>query len=627
MARRFDSCSNQEKSSETTPRVEGLDNEVHEYFQEYNDAASQVENATYNDAKREGLEEEEEEVFVERENDFFWSSDEVEEIEDPPDLVDRGVSIELLIDLLIDHDLKDMTTRQVVENFVLPQTADYGCSLAGLMKRSFPETVGRATHYIIHPWDANFGRLVEALKQVDESYRMEHGKASFWIDIFAVDQHLHLDGYEQEGRVWLHRDQLLANVRNCIESIDHACVFIEPTYDPILLTRSWCLFETMHALYHERRLHLITCSGDRSAVSDFMVENVAEIIRAFTPNFNASKTWSKVDKDWLLTAVIASHPTGLQGLEESVGHVMLEWLAKEISYQVSHLEEDMMTPVRALYDLSQLLESLGNIHEAQAQYTRALDIARSTLGFDHPLTLAIAHHLACAEAKHFFKFGEAEELLMDTLENRERILGKTHPDTIESVLALARLRQALGRLAEAEPLFRRALQNYIVSHGFAHRDTLVAANLLALLLQEQGCLQEAHVLLTRTLQEGKRMLGSTHVDVLMWRNNMAVLIQDKEELAQAETLFRRVLTDSERTLGPDHPQTLNIVHNLGQCLWQQEKNRAAENLFKRELAGCDAMFGTESRETQRSIRNLVDFFSSLGREEDAEEFSQRLISQ
>ena len=50
------------------------------------------------------------------------------------------------------------------------------------------------------------------------------------------------------------------------------------------------------------------------------------------------------------------------------------------------------------------------------------------------------------------RYGEAEPLLKRALDGRERVLGKEHPDTLQSVNNVATLYYAQGRYGEAEPL-------------------------------------------------------------------------------------------------------------------------------------------------------------------------------
>mmetsp|Transcript_6973 Transcript_6973/g.11056 ORF Transcript_6973/g.11056 Transcript_6973/m.11056 type:complete len:599 (-) Transcript_6973:69-1865(-) len=558
---------------------------------------------------------------IERENEFDWSSDEIEAIEDTVNLWERGVSIELLLELLEEHQLENLTTREAVSKFVLPQTHDYECSLAGVMKHSFEDAVDFATHYVIHPWDANFGRLVRALMSVDSAYRSVNGpnfQAFFWIDVFAIDLHNHFAGYNDSERLWLHRDDLLQNVRSCIEIIPCTCLFMDPSPNPLVMGRSWCLYECMQALLYSRQLILSYCPEPGVRRMEPAVKDFKNAMKLFTPNFMASKTSFLQDKEWLLNAVIAAHPSGVSWLNEHVGNVMLHWLAEEVMSEIALVGEQ--PPIATLHDLALLLETLGSVEQANIQFVRALDLSRDQLGMCHSLTLAISHDLACMQAKHLFMFDEAEQLLCEALDGREKIFGKTHDLTNETVLALARLLQAQSRTEQAEKLFRRAVECCLIEHGFEHRATLVAANLLALLLQEKGDLFEAQVLLTRTLNSGVEILGPKHIDVLVWRNNLAVLLQDSQDLKRAESVFRKALTDSEQSLGPDHQQTLNIVYNLGQCLWQQKKLRAAEMLFRRELAGCQAIYGPDHHDTMRSGRNLVEFLQAQDRYEEAKEF-------
>ena len=51
------------------------------------------------------------------------------------------------------------------------------------------------------------------------------------------------------------------------------------------------------------------------------------------------------------------------------------------------------------------------------------------------------------------KLTEAEPLYRRALKGREEVLGPKHPDTLESVNALAYLLRVQGKLTEAEALF------------------------------------------------------------------------------------------------------------------------------------------------------------------------------
>jgi len=59
------------------------------------------------------------------------------------------------------------------------------------------------------------------------------------------------------------------------------------------------------------------------------------------------------------------------------------------------------------------------------------------------------------------------------------VLGKEHPDTLQSVNNLAAVYDAQRRYGEAGPLFRRALDAYERVLGREHPQTLISANNLA----------------------------------------------------------------------------------------------------------------------------------------------------
>jgi hypothetical protein len=68
-----------------------------------------------------------------------------------------------MVMLMKEYDLGNKTIREVVTEFVLPETREYGVSMAGVMKKYYHDYIGRAGFYVSFPWDSNFGRLVTAL--------------------------------------------------------------------------------------------------------------------------------------------------------------------------------------------------------------------------------------------------------------------------------------------------------------------------------------------------------------------------------------------------------------------------------------------------------------------------------
>ncbi len=68
----------------------------------------------------------------------------------------------------------------------------------------------------------------------------------------------------------------------------------------------------------------------------------------------------------------------------------------------------------------------------------------------------------------------AEPLYRRALDGKERVLGGEHPDTLISVVNLAALRHAQGKLEEAERLTVRAEQGFRIKLGAEHPNSKIA---------------------------------------------------------------------------------------------------------------------------------------------------------
>ena len=100
------------------------------------------------------------------------------------------------------------------------------------------------------------------------------------------------------------------------------------------------------------------------------------------------------------------------------------------------------------------------------------------------------------------KYDAAEPLCRETLQLREKVLGKEHPQTLTSMNNLAGLFNSQGRYDAAEPLYRETLQLTEKVLGKEHPDTLRSMNNLAGLLNSQGKSSKP-----RTVVTGRRCCG------------------------------------------------------------------------------------------------------------------------
>jgi hypothetical protein len=190
----------------------------------------------------------------------------------------------------------------------------------------------------------------------------------------------------------------------------------------------------------------------------------------------------------------------------------LEMSAKAIAEPRDH------AAVREL--LGQVTALLGNAgaqaDDADEELARILTRPRS-LALDHLIELgdSMPHAIAIGEP-----------LTADL----ERLLGPSHPDTLNARNSLAAAYHATGRDADAIPLVQQIL---------AARE---------------------------------RLLGAGHPSTLASRNNLASGYRAAGRPAEAIPLFEQNVAACERLLGADHPRTLASRHSLD--LARQESARA-----------------------------------------------------
>ena len=176
-------------------------------------------------------------------------------------------------------------------------------------------------------------------------------------------------------------------------------------------------------------------------------------------------------------------------------------------------------------------------------------------------------------------FAQAIEYGQGLAADYERVLGETHPDTLNSRHNLAYAYQTAGRLDEAIPLYERTLAAREQVQGEVHLGTLTSRNNLASAYQAAGRLDEAIPLLERTLADRERVLSDTHPDTLRSRNNLAAAYRSAGR-DEAIPLYERTLADYERVQGETHPDTLTCRNNLAAAYQDAGRLDDAEGLAK-----------------------------------------------
>jgi hypothetical protein len=110
------------------------------------------------------------------------------------------------------------------------------------------------------------------------------------------------------------------------------------------------------------------------------------------------------------------------------------------------------------------------------------------------------------------KYGEAELVLRQSVQQREKVLGTKHVDTLKSKYRLAVALHFQQKYTEAEQLLRQLVQQQERVVGAEDNHTLWSIYRLAGTFHEQQKYTEAEQLLRTLVQQQEKALGTKHVD-------------------------------------------------------------------------------------------------------------------
>jgi tetratricopeptide (TPR) repeat protein len=171
---------------------------------------------------------------------------------------------------------------------------------------------------------------------------------------------------------------------------------------------------------------------------------------------------------------------------------------------------------------------LGLIGEGNDLARMALAMRQKVLGKEHPDTAESLTTLAT--------LGDANRA-RESLNIQERVLGKEHPDLVANLLALAQI----GYPNRAEPYVRRAIDLVKKTHGEGHPDMAECLTLLATIQTEQGQYEEAEKAQQKALAIWKERLSPDTPRAAVGLYGLAMIRLGQKRAAEAEDLFHQAL--------------------------------------------------------------------------------------
>ena len=297
--------------------------------------------------------------------------------------------------------------------------------------------------------------------------------------------------------------------------------------------------------------------------------------------------------------------------------------------KANNIHESQIGLIKQYYDdkstnFALVLEENGDWNNAEELMIQVMDMRKKVLGAEHPHTLTSMANLASTYWNQG-RWNEAEPLGVQVMDMTKRVLGAEHPHTLTSMANLASTYRNQGRWNEAEQLDVQVMDMRKRVLGAEHPDTLTSMANLASTYWNQRRWNEAEQLDVQVMDMRKRVLGAEHPDTLTSMANLASTKRSQGRWNEAEKLEVQVMDMRIKLLGAEHPHALTSMANLAGTYGSQGRWKEAEQLEVQIMDTRKKLLGAEHPDTLTSMANLASTYRSQGRWKDLERSEERRV--
>lgn len=309
----------------------------------------------------------------------------------------------------------------------------------------------------------------------------------------------------------------------------------------------------------------------------------------------------------LVSMLESADPAQARGEEVAVREV-LEQASGRMQTELAD-QPDVRAKMDAI--IGTVYTSLGKYDEAETSLTRALELQRDLHGPDHPETLETMQAMAQLALRRG-KNENAETLLRDVLARR-----REQPDPDPMLVAsaqndLAVALQRMGKHDESEALHRAALATASTTPGAAPEALMSARNSLAVLLVGKGEFDEAEKYYRLALAQQRELVGPVHPSLANTLHNLGVLMSKRQRFTEAEPLLRESLAMTRKLYDDNHPKVAVSMGQLATMLTKQKRYDEAEPLLDQALAMRRATLEPGHPHIAVNINNLANLYREQG---------------
>ena len=206
--------------------------------------------------------------------------------------------------------------------------------------------------------------------------------------------------------------------------------------------------------------------------------------------------------------------------------------------------------------------------------------------------------------------GQAIKPLTEALQMRDKLLGKTSPETISTAAQLGRTYTSLKRDQDAIRIYEDRLAALRTDPSADLDAQVTMMNNLAVSYDHLGQMDRSEKLRLEMQQILPKLPEGTLTIALIERN-VALLHLKKGDYPKAAEFFEKAVLRLEKNLGPNSPQTLSVRNFLILALLHFDQDRARQQLDLNE-AGIRHRYKPSHKRFTDLLRSVAANFEKLG---------------
>ncbi len=312
--------------------------------------------------------------------------------------------------------------------------------------------------------------------------------------------------------------------------------------------------------------------------------------------------------DWLRSVLASLDPGRTRWGDTSLLRATLDSAAARVGPELTGQPRDEASMRETI---AHLYQTIGAFPEAEAQFTRALDLRRAEAADTPELAECLAGYGGLLLDRT--RYADAAPLLEESLAVRRRLFGPSHPLVARSLLRIGTVAHTRRDYAAAERIVGEALDLTRAACGEDHPETARATLHLAIMRFSTGDLESAESLLLRALAVFRSALGPRHAESASALTSLAKVLHARGDLAEAESAFREALSIYEELYGSAHPEVAWCRHRLGNLLHDLGRDAEAEPMIRESHALYRRFLGDDDPYTAFTLESLGTLFMDTNR--------------